>query len=208
MVRVAFLSGGKDSLYAAMQRWPPDYGVILVYEFPRPSPHLINLGKSIETLLLTGISVVAKKLPRGREREETIKLLKRLKASELVAGDVYVEEHLKYVEGIAEEVGARLYEPLWGMDPEELLYREIESGLTALITGADKRLGNWVGRVLDKESAGELASEAKRLGLDPLGEQGEYHTLVINSPVHAERLDYRICGRFEHESGYVLLRVC
>ena len=208
MSRVAFLSGGKDSLYAALQRWPIDYGVILVYEFPRPSPHLVNLGKSVETLLLTGISVVVERLPRGREKEETIRLLRRLGASEIVAGDVYVEDHLRYMEGVAGEVGAKLYEPLWGMDPEELLYREMEAGIASLVTGADERLSNWVGRLLSKDNAGELASEAKRLGLDPLGEQGEYHTLVVNSPVHARRLSYRVCERFSHESGYVLLRVC
>lgn len=208
MFCVAFLSGGKDSLYAAMQRWPIDMGVFLVYEFPRPSPHLVNLGKSIETLLLTGISVVVKRLPRGREREETIRLLRGLGVDEIVAGDVYVEDHLRYMEGVAEEVGASLYEPLWGMDPEELLYKEMEAGIVSLVTGADKRLGSWVGRMLSKESVDELVSDAKRLGLDPLGEQGEYHTLVINSPMHVEQLSYRVCERFEHGSGYVLLRVC
>ena len=208
MSRIAFLSGGKDSLYAALQKWPIDYGVVLVYEFPRPSPHLINLGKSVETLLLAGVSVVVERLPRGREREETIRLLRRLGVSEIVAGDVYVEDHLRYMEGIAGEVGAKLYEPLWGMDTEELLHREMEAGIVTLVTGADERLSSWVGRLLSKDNAGELASEAKRLGLDPLGEQGEYHTLVVNSPVHSRRLSYRVCERFGHESGYVLLRVC
>ena len=208
MSRIAFLSGGKDSLYAALQKWPIDYGVVLVYEFPRPSPHLINLGKSIETLILTGLNVVVKRLPRGREKEETVKLLRCLGASEIVAGDVYVEDHLRYMDSLAREVGAELYEPLWGMNPEELLYKEMEAGIVALVTGADRRLSSWIGRVLDKESAERLASEAKQLGFDPLGEQGEYHTLVINSPVHVKRLSYRVCERFVHASGYVFLRVC
>ncbi len=208
MTRVALLSGGKDSFYAAMQRTPIDYGLVLVYRFPRPSPHLLNLGKSVETLLLAGIDVVVARLPRGSEKEHTVRVLRSLGADELVAGDVYVEDHLRYMEAVAAEAGARLAEPLWGMDPEELLYREMEAGISTLVTGADERLARWVGRLLNQDTAPELAADAKRLGLDPLGERGEYHTLVVDSPLHEKRLGYTLCSYTRHPSGYILLRVC
>lgn len=208
MARVALLSGGKDSFYAAMQRAPIDYGLVLVYSFPRPSPHLLNLGKTVETLLLAGFEVVVARLPRGAEREHTVRVLQGLGADEVVAGDVYIEDHLRYMEGVAREAGASLSEPLWGMDPEELLYREMEAGISAVVTGADERLGRWLGRVLDRGSAAELASEARRLGLDPLGERGEYHTLVIDSPLHERRLGYHVCSYSRYPQGYLLLRVC
>ena len=51
-MRVAMLSGGKDSLYAAFKSWPVDLGLLLVYEFPRPGSHLVNLGKCVETVLV------------------------------------------------------------------------------------------------------------------------------------------------------------
>ena len=41
-----------------------------------------------------------------------MKLLQRLGADEIVAGDVYVEDHLRYMESVAAEAGARLREPL------------------------------------------------------------------------------------------------
>jgi len=206
LARVAFLSGGKDSFYAALQRWPIDFGVLLVYDFPRPSPHLVNLGKSVETLLLTNISVVVAKLSRGRERVETVELLKRLRATEIVAGDVYIDEHLKYMESIASEVGATLYEPLWGMDPEELLYREVRDGIEFLVVGARKELREWVGRVVNEENVAGFSSHAKSHSIDPLGERGEYHTLIISSPVHRRKLDYRVYGCDEYPD-YVVLRV-
>jgi len=206
LVRVALLSGGKDSFYAAMQYWPPDFGLVLVYDAPSPSPHLVNLGKSVETLLLAGVRVVVLRLRRGRERADTVEALERLGATEIVAGDVFVEDHLRYLEGIAGEVGAKLREPLWGMDTEELLYRIVESGIRSLFIGVDRRLSRWLGRILGPDTAQELASEARRLGLDPLGENGEYHTVLLESPHHEGRLSYRVVDTIE-AGGHLIARL-
>ncbi len=192
MNRVALLSGGKDSFYAAMQYWPPDLGLLLVYKFPNPSPHLVNLGKSVETLLLAGIRVLIVKLEKGHEPEDTIEALKLFDAGEIIAGDVYVEDHLKYMERIAEEVGAKLREPLWGEDTEELLYKIAGSGVRAVVIGSNRNLKSWLGRVLDTKAVRELAEHAKSTGCDPLGEMGEYHTLVVHSPHHSDELNYEI----------------
>ena len=185
------VSGGKDSFYAIMSVGKVDIGLMLVYEFPRPSPHLINLGKSVETLLNAGIPVIVKAVKKGFERVETIDILKRIGAKEIVAGDVYIDEHLKYLESIANDVGAKLIEPLWGMDPEELLYKEIESGIETLVIGVDKRIEQWLVVEINKSNVKEFAESCKKVGVDPLGERGEYHTLVINSPLHRKRLQYK-----------------
>ncbi len=179
-------------MYAASRYWPPDFGLILVYDFPVPSPHLVNLGKSIETLLLTDIKVVITKLKRGREREETVKILRALNASEIVAGDVYVEDHLKYMESIANEVGAKLKEPLWGLDPEDLVYKIYSWGIRSLITGIKGCMKEWLGKEVSKDSIDRFVYQAKSCNYDPLGERGEYHTLVIESPLHTSPLKYKI----------------
>ncbi|BES81896.1 hypothetical protein [Pyrodictium abyssi] len=114
LTRVALLSGGKDSLYAAMQLWPDRLRCCAGLRLPSAQPHLLNLGKTVETLILTGIPVIVAHLRRGHEREETVKLLQRLGADEIVAGDVYVEDHLRYMESVAAEAGARLREPPLG----------------------------------------------------------------------------------------------
>ncbi len=189
---MALVSGGKDSFYAAMLERPVDFAVVLVYEFPRPSPHLLNLGKSVETLLAAGWRVVVARLQRGREREQTARLLRELGADVVVAGDVHVEDHLKYMESVASEAGASLREPLWGMDPEELLYREVEAGIEAVVVGAERGLHRWLGARLSRATAPLLARDARRLGYDPLGERGEYHTVVVSSPLHARPLGYRV----------------
>jgi len=120
-------SGGKDSVYAALLEWPVDIFVTFVHEFPRPSPHLLNLPKVVELANALGVPLAILKVDRGRELEQEAAFLRKLGVSELVAGDQAVEDHLKYVERLAGEAGARLREPLWGLDPGELLLREAEA---------------------------------------------------------------------------------
>ena len=205
--RVALLSGGKDSFYAAMKYWPPDLGLFLIYKFPEPSPHIVNLGKTIETLTLAGIPIVVARLPRGREREETVAVLRRLGASEVIAGDVYIEDHLRYMEGVASEAGATLREPLWGRDPEDLIYEIVESGVKARIIGVRSAPEEALGMNITSETVDRLVELARKGGWDPLGERGEYHTIVVDSPMHSESLRYEDCG-VVREGRVSLIRLC
>ena len=194
MARVALLSGGKDSFYAALRAWPPDYGLVLTYWFPEPSPHQANLPAVAASLALAGVPIVVAGLPPGREAEATVSLLRRLGAEDVVAGDVYIEDHLRYMEWVAGEAGARLLEPLWGRDPEDLLYEIVEAGVEAVVVGAREGLERLLGLRLSRGTARLVAGEAERLGFDPLGERGEYHTLVTNSPVHQAPLEPTVRG--------------
>lgn len=198
------LSGGKDSFYAAMISRPIDLGLVLHYEFPRPSPHLANIGKTIETLLLAQIPILVYKLRKGREYIDTINILKKLNISEIVAGDVYIYDHLKYMESIAEEVGATLIEPLWGEDPVELLYKEFNLGIEALVIGTEDRASKWIGKELNRNNVEIFIKSCRELSLDPLGERGEYHTIVVSSPIHSSRLLYKIVG-YRNLDGYLIL---
>ncbi|MGC8678186.1 MAG: ATPase [Fervidicoccaceae archaeon] len=206
-MRVAFLSGGKDSYYAAYRSSSGfDIGLFLVYDFPRPSPHFLNLGKSIETILLTGKPAVVAKLDKGKEFEETVSILKRLGASEIIAGDVYIEDHLKYMESLARESGAALIESLWGLDSEEVLRKEIENGIRGLVLGSISSMDKWIGRELNAGSVDSFIEDAKRAGADPLGENGEYHTIVTFGPMHRAPLSYSRVS-IEDYDGYKILRL-
>lgn len=205
-MKVAFISGGKDSYYAIYRFGSIDIGLMLIYEFPRPSPHLINIGKSIETMHLCGIPILTVSVSRGRELVEIVEILRKLNADVIVAGDVYIDDHLKYMERVAREVGATLIEPLWGLDPIELLYMELRDGVEPLIIGANKRIARWVGEILNNENVNSFVEFAKASNTDPLGEHGEYHTLVVYGPLHRARLSYRILDTEEY-NGYSILRV-
>ena len=80
-MHIAVLPCSKDSLYAALKTWPIDLGIILIYDFPRPNPHLLNLDKSVETLCNTEIPIVTVRLGRGRD--ETVNILRKLGTDEV-----------------------------------------------------------------------------------------------------------------------------
>ncbi len=202
MAKVALFSGGKESLYAALLEWPVDFFVILIYEFPRPSPHLLNLHAVVASAALTGKPAHIIKLTKGKELEETAAALRKLGADVIVAGDVYVEDHLKYMENLAREVGATLVEPLWGMDPEEVLLKEVESGIESLVIGVSEKVPRrWLCRTIDKSSCQEFLEDSRKSGFDPIGEFGEYHTQVTKAPIIKGSLNYT-CKEWGVITGY------
>lgn len=67
MLKAALFSAGKDSVYAALLEWPVDLFVVFVYQFPRPSPHLLNLHKAIELANALGVPVAVLKVDKGKE---------------------------------------------------------------------------------------------------------------------------------------------
>lgn len=193
MLKAALFSGGKDSVYAALLQWPVDLFITFVYDFPRPSPHLLNMGKVVELANALKVPLVIYRVTKGREFQEEVDLLRRLGVSELIAGDQAVEEHLKYMERLAAESGARLKEPLWGLDPAELLVKELEE-LEFLIIGAKADAAELVCSRVGAEEGPRLLEASRRLGLDPIGERGEYHSLVVKVRRLGASIGYRCLG--------------
>ena len=203
-MRIALFSGGKESYYASIIGGPVDAYVMFIYEFPEPSPHIVNMGLSVMTGILTGKPVFVKKLTKGKEFDESVKFLRGLGVTSITAGDVCIEEHLKYMERLAKEVGAELKEPLWAMNSEEVLIKEVEYGIEALIIGIVRNLSNYLGFVINKENYETMLSVFKQNNYDVIGERGEYHTLVLNSPNHIKRLNYEIVGKLLTSRNVIL----
>jgi uncharacterized protein (TIGR00290 family) len=82
------------------------------------------------------------------------------------------------------------YAPLWQHDREDLLHRVIDAGFRTMISCVDTRWldRSWAGRLLDRETITELQLVRRRNGLDLCGENGEYHTLVLDGPMFARRI--------------------
>ncbi len=206
-LRVALASGGKDSLYAAYITKNIDALLFIVYEFPVLSPHIVNIKASIATLSMTGYPIIVLRVKKGSKGDEIVDLLKRLNVAELVAGDVYVEDHYKYYEDLTSRAGVVLREPLWGMDPEELLYKIVDNGFSFKIIGVKHDYKRLLGETITSENVAELSDFLKQSGGDPLGERGEYHTLVIDSPLHMRELRTISIGDLIDDGYHYIIRV-
>jgi len=101
----------------------------------------------------------------------------------LVCGDIIYPEHKAWVERQCSNAGLTAVEPLWGRSTLDLYQEFLALGAVARMVSLDSRkLGpEWLFRQLDRE----CLSEFSRLGIDPCGENGEYHTLVTDSPAFA-----------------------
>ncbi len=204
-LRVALFSGGKDSVYAALLEWPVDVFVTFVYEFPRPSPHLVNLHKVVELANSMFVPMVVLRVHRGREKEEEAKFLSSIGASRIIAGDQNVEDHLRYMEELAGMVGAELREPIWGMDPWKVLEAELRE-LSFVVIGAEERARELMCSRVDGATYKEFLASIERLGIDPIGEAGEYHSLVTKVGKLGVSLEVK-CEGVEDYGGYRVARL-
>jgi uncharacterized protein (TIGR00290 family) len=121
-----------------------------------------------------------------------------------VFGDIDLEPHLEWVERICASVSIQVCEPLWKRDRSELLEEFLSLGFKAMIIAVKQGTldNNFLGKPLDHH----VISDMKEAGIDASGENGEYHTVVIDgpifsSPIHLEK------GRQVIMNGYGFLDV-
>lgn len=190
MKAATLFSGGKESMYAMYLIENQGIEVKhLIHEIPSfSSPHAINL-EALETLAKSmNRQFTIVDLHKGEL--ELVKTLKNLDIDALVAGDIRVPQHISWLEDICSKAGGiKLLEPLFGKETS-ILFREmfsgkLRSGFKATIIGVDTRcLGEeWLGFTLSNETAETFLSKTQHV--DPLGENGEYHTIVIESPLYS-----------------------
>jgi uncharacterized protein (TIGR00290 family) len=114
--------------------------------------------------------------------EEAFARLKAEGIRHLVYGDLFLEDIRAYRMKQMAAAGMWAIFPLWGRDTGELADAMISSGLEARICCVDtRRLDRaFAGRRYDADFLGDLPA-----GIDPCGENGEFHTVVTAGPIFA-----------------------
>ena len=107
----------------------------------------------------------------------------------VVFGDLFLEDVREYrVEKLA-GTGIEPMFPIWGSDTRELAHRMIQSGLRAVVTAVDtsQLAATFAGRQFDVGLIENLPGD-----VDPLGENGEFHTFCHDGPMFDRGIDCRI----------------
>jgi len=104
-----------------------------------------------------------------------------------VFGDIFLEDLRKYREDKLAELNLKGVFPLWKRPTHELIRKFIDSGFKAITTCVnDKYLDkSFVGRVIDDDFLNDLPD-----GVDPCGENGEYHSFVFDAPFFSSPIPF------------------
>ncbi len=140
----------------------------------------------------------------GYEAAFTAELVKLRAAGVATAvfGDIDLEPHREWEEKVCGASGIACCLPLWKETRRALLDRFLGLGYRAIIVAAKEgRLDpSLLGRELDAAAIADIEAQ----GCDACGEEGEYHTAVVDGPLFRTPIRVRPGARSSH-SGYGFL---
>lgn len=182
-------SGGKDAclaLYRALRAGGKPSLLLTMLAETGTETRAHGLPREViqKQALALGIPLVTRSATWGDYEQVFLSALTQFKQEGIQAGvfgDIDLQEHRAWVEKVCASAGLRSFLPLWQATRHELLREFIEAGFQATIISVregvlDKSL---LGKTLDWQVIAELQEQ----GIDPSGEQGEYHTVVTAGPI-------------------------
>lgn len=112
--------------------------------------------------------------------ENTFKDLKNQGINHAVYGDIFLEDLREYREKSLRKVSITSHYPLWKKDTKKLSRQIVDLGFKAItVAVSDKKLGvEYCGNSYDHDFLDRLPK-----GIDPCGENGEFHTFVYDGPI-------------------------
>jgi uncharacterized protein (TIGR00290 family) len=198
-------SGGKDSCFALMQAIEQGYQ-------PKVLVNVLNEhGKISRSHGIPSAILEAQAIQAGfpihlissswQEYEakfvEALKLIKNEYQLEYtVFGDIDLQAHRDWEEMVCAKAGLQAVLPLWKQDRRKLADEMLASGIETIIVSCNEIMGQ---DFLGKPLTPALLDELEGLGIDACGENGEYHTLVLNCPLFKNALKVKVTDKILHE---------
>jgi len=117
-----------------------------------------------------------------RHMERAVTKLAGHGVTRMVFGDLFLEDIRQYRIERMQGSGIEPLFPLWQRDTSRLAREMVDSGLRAVVATLDRRAlpGEFIGRIYDHDFLDDLPE-----GVDPCGENGEFHTVVTDGPMFA-----------------------
>jgi uncharacterized protein (TIGR00290 family) len=203
-------SGGKDSclaLYHAVSNGASPIAVLSMLDETgkRSRSHGLPLTLLKRQAAALDISLETRSVSwAGYEAAfiDAFKMLNDRGATAGVFGDIDIADHRKWEEMVCAQAGMEAFLPLWKRPRIDLLHEFLSLGFDALIVAANEEtMGK---RFLGKRLCTELVKEFQYMGIDPAGENGEYHTVVLNGPIFQHAVTIKPRDEF-FRSGYWFL---
>lgn len=209
-------SSGKDSAYAlAAARQAGELDVVgllttLTAPFERVSMHGVREALLDRQAAALGLPCVKVRIPSPCPNEvyeaamgQAVAELARQGVSRCIFGDLFLEDIRAYREAKLRPAGIQAVFPLWARETRALAEAMLADGVEAILTCVDSRRldRSFAGRRFDRRLLEQLPP-----GVDPCGENGEFHSFVTAAPGFSERIEVK-SGEVVERDGFVFADV-
>jgi uncharacterized protein (TIGR00290 family) len=195
-------SGGKDS---ALALWvlreelgiePVALLTTITEDYDRISMHAVRCELLREQARATGIELVEIDIPAAcvnkTYEERMARALARPsldRVGTIAFGDLFLTDVRSYREERLTAAARKALFPIWGRDTAALAHEFIEAGFEATLVSVDPTQldPSFVGRRFDEALLTDLPP-----GVDPCGENGEFHTFVHAGPIFDSRIEVEL----------------
>jgi uncharacterized protein (TIGR00290 family) len=209
-------SGGKDSaraLYEILQRDEFEVLALLttvtdIYDqiSMHGVPRVLLEAQAASLRLPLEVMRMRKGAPNAEYEStllETLSKYGQRGVSRVLFGDLYLEDIRQYRQSVLSRIGMTGLYPLWQRDTAQLARELIALGFRTIVTCVDPRAlpESFAGKELDEDFLRSLPS-----GVDPCGENGEFHTFVFDGPIFNEPVRFDV-GRVESRDSFYFCEI-
>lgn len=198
-------SGGKDSCFALIQAIREGYHPAVLLnvlneegEISRSHGIPASILKQQADAANLPIKMISSSWVEYQEKftNALVALKEEYNITHAIFGDIDLQAHRDWEEMVCKKAGLTAVLPLWQQDRKALVIEMIDAGVHAMIVSCNGAMGEeYLGQQVTKELVEQLEKE----GIDPCGENGEYHTLVTNCSLFSYPLDIQMTGKAEKE---------
>ncbi|MDD5656049.1 MAG: diphthine--ammonia ligase [Elusimicrobia bacterium] len=184
-------TGGKDSALAMHEAISAGYEIVNAVTFVPPTPSFLAHPLPLITRQAEAMGIehhafqILEPYARSYERA-LLDLRRRFKIDAVVTGDIAeVDGWTNWIVERSKGSGLRVVTPLWGRERADILARLLELRFKVVFSCVKEPwfAAEWLGREIDAEAISSLRRLRESSGLDLCGEQGEYHTMVLDAPL-------------------------
>ncbi len=208
-------SGGKDSAFALCLAKQQGHEVVNILTMMMSEEksifHLIRSALLDAQADAMGVSLIKKQVGNDtyeRDFKEVLSELKALGVEGLVTGDIceIAGHEAGWLNRVCSEMGLQPIRPLWLGDTKQIFLDYINAGFKAMVVRTNlSKLGvEWLGRVLDRQFYDDILQLDS---IDPCGEGGEYHTVVIDGPYFNKRIEIIETQKHKFDDNFGYLEV-
>ncbi len=191
MKSALLFTGGKDCCLALHESLKAGQDVAALVTFAPKNPDFLAHPLSVMTLQAAAIGIphlvmeVAEPYEQGY-RDAIVRLRDEHGIGVLITGDIdLVAGQPNWIRQCCEGSGVEVRMPLWHRDREGLMRELVDEGFRVVLSCVKRPwlTPDFAGRTIDDGCLEEFKLLHAANGLDLCGENGEYHSLVLDGPI-------------------------